>query len=89
MTHKQAEEPTLQVKVFSPSKIYFDDLAQSVSASNKTGQFDILPLHHNFITLLNPGTVTIKTLKDEIKSIPIEQSLLHAADGKITVFLDV
>lgn len=93
MSRLQANHPepteTLQVKVFSPGNVYFEGQALSVSAANKTGGFDILPLHHNFITLLLPGKVIIKTLKSEVITVPIKQSLLHVENNQVKVFLDV
>jgi len=80
---------SLQVKVFSPSTIYYEGQARSVSATNKTGEFDILPLHHNFITLLVAGSVTINTLKSAVITVPIKQSMLHVENNQVTVFLDV
>ena len=45
---------TMHLKIYSPYKVYFDGEAVSVSAESATGPFDILPKHHNFITLLEP-----------------------------------
>ena len=87
-----AEKPTeasLKVKIFSPSKTYFEGEALSVSASNKAGKFDILPLHHNFITLLEAGTVEINTPKHTVEKVEIRSSLLHLADDHVTIFTDV
>ena len=54
-------KPMMHVKVHSPFKVYFDEAAFSISAENDTGPFDILPRHHNFMTLLNPCEVAIVT----------------------------
>jgi len=79
----------LIVKIFSPAKTYYHGEAESVSAFNETGAFDILPMHHNFISLLLPGDVTVKSLDGAASVYPVRQSLLHAADDVITVFTDV
>lgn len=89
MVHKKPNTLTLSVKVYSPKKTYFNGQAVAVSATNKTGSFDILPLHHNFITLVTPCDVTIRTAQGELVIIPVEKSLLHATNDKITIFLDV
>jgi len=82
------EEQILFVKVYSPFKTYFDGIAQSVSAENDTGPFDILPKHHNFMALLIPGTIEIRT-KDGKKQIRITRGVMHVRQNKVTVFLDV
>lgn len=79
----------LTVKIFSPREVYFDGPAQSLSASNDTGQFDILPLHHSFITLLNAGVITVVQKTGEPKVLEIEKGLLRVKNNQAVVFLDV
>ena len=47
-----AELPTMNVKIYAPFKTYFEGPANSLSAANKTGAFDVLPQHKNFMSLL-------------------------------------
>ncbi len=79
----------IHIKLFSPYKVYFDDDAKSISAENDTGPFDILPRHHNFITLVNPCEILIKTMDDKEKRIRISKAVMHVRHNIITVFLDV
>lgn len=79
---------TIMVKLYSPFKTYFNDEATSISAENDTGPFDILPRHHNFITLLNPCEIDIKSTKGD-KRIKINRGVMHVRNNKVTVFLDV
>lgn len=79
---------TVYVKVYAPSKVYFEGEANSISADNQTGRFDILPHHHNFITLLVPCEVVVQTPTHEEK-IRIQNGIMHVKADKIIVFLDV
>lgn len=79
---------TMQVKVYSPFRVYFDQEANSISAVNNTGPFDILPRHHNFMTLLTPGTIIIRTDAGEQK-ILISRGIMHVKANQVIVFLDV
>ncbi len=79
---------TLKVKVASPYMIYFDQPAISISGVNKTGPFDVLVGHHNFITLLEPCELLIKTETEE-KRIRINGGLLHVKENIANVFLDI
>lgn len=79
---------TMHVKVYSPFKVYFDGEAFSISALNQTGPFDILPKHHNFMTLLNAGDVVVRTDKSE-EHIKISRGIMHVKADQVTVFLDV
>lgn len=79
---------TIHLKVYSPYQVYFDDEATSVSAENDTGPFDVLPRHHNFITLLNPCEVDIKASSGN-KKIRISRGVMHVRKNQVTIFLDV
>lgn len=85
---RKGTEPTMHVKVYSPFKVYFDGMALSISAVNDTGPFDILPQHHNFITLLNPCEVRIRTERADEK-IQINKGVMHVKADQVIVFLDV
>jgi F0F1-type ATP synthase epsilon subunit len=79
---------SMHVKVYSPFKIYFDGTAQSISAVNDTGPFDILPQHHNFMTLLNPCEVVVRTATTQDK-LQINKGIMHVKADQVIVFLDV
>lgn len=79
----------MALKVYSPFKVYFEGLALSVSAASKTGNFDILPKHHNFITLLEPCDLVIRTEGQDDEIIPITGGIMHVKADQVTVFLDV
>ncbi len=82
--------PTMHVKVYSPFKTYYDEESFSITALNSTGPFDILPRHHNFMTLLNPGELLIRpVLGRKEQRIRISGGLMHVKADKVTVFLDI
>lgn len=85
---KQPNVHTMHVKVYSPFKTYYDDQAESISAVNGTGPFDILPQHHNFMTLLDPCDVIVRANKEERK-IRISKAVMHVKANQVIVFLDV
>ncbi len=76
------------VKVYSPSKVYFEGEAESISAENQTGPFDILPKHHYFITLLTTCDIVVRTKTNEEK-IRIQNGLMHVKADSVVVFLDI
>lgn len=79
---------TMHAKVYAPFKTYFDGPVYSVSAVNDTGPFDILPKHHNFMTLLNPGDIIVRTDRGE-QRITINRGVMHVKADQVVVFLDV
>jgi len=79
---------TMHLKVYSPYKVYFDGDAESVSAESATGPFDILPRHHNFITLLEPCDVIVRTARGD-QTIRIAGGMMHVKADDVVVFLDI
>src|SRR5262245_56657207 len=82
-------KPVMNVKVYAPFKIYFEGDAFSISAASATGPFDILPHHHNFITLLLAGDVTVRPATGAEQKIRISGGVMHVKKDNVVVFLDV
>lgn len=76
------------VKVYSPFHVYFDGDANSISAENLTGPFDVLFGHKNFMSLLIPCELVVRSSRGE-ERIKIDRGVMHVRDNKVTVFLDV
>jgi F0F1-type ATP synthase epsilon subunit len=85
---KDTGDPTVHIRVASPFKTFFDEEAFSISAVNDTGPFDILPRHHNFITLLNSCEILVRTSRGEFR-IQISGGIMHVKADRIVVFLNV
>jgi len=81
---------TMRVKVHSPFREYFDGDVFSITAENTTGQFDVLPRHHNFITLLSPCNLVLRTVNNDNKTtIKISGGIMHVKADRIIIFLDI
>ncbi|HVV66818.1 MAG TPA: hypothetical protein VHB72_01950 [Candidatus Saccharimonadales bacterium] len=80
---------SMHVKVYSPFRDYYDGQAVSISAQNATGPFDILPRHHNFISLLNACELIIRTTGQGEQKIVISGGIMHVKADEVIVFLDV
>lgn len=81
-------QPTMAIKVYAPFKVYYEGKALSITAVNETGPFDVLPHHHNFLCMLVPCELIIKT-PFEVKKVKISRALMHVKAEKVTVFVDV
>lgn len=80
---------TMAVKIYAPFKTYFDGPANSISAVNDTGPFDILPRHKNFMCLLKPGEIKVRIAGKDDFVMPVNQAVMHVKSDRVTVFLDV
>ncbi len=83
---KNTNLTTFHVRVYSPFKTYYDGTAESLTAANDTGNFDILPQHKNFLTLLSPCEIVIRGETEE--KISISQGIMLVKADEVTVFLD-
>ncbi|HVX24236.1 MAG TPA: F0F1 ATP synthase subunit epsilon [Candidatus Saccharimonadales bacterium] len=82
-------KPSMAVKIYSPFHNYYDGPAFSLSAENATGPFDILPKHHNFISLLTPCEVVVRTVDQGEQKFKIGGGIIHVKADQTIVFLDV
>lgn len=82
---KQAP-PILHTKVISPSQVFYEGPAHSVSAVNKVGPFDILPNHANFFSLLTAGDIAIDTGGNTLR-FPIQNGIVKVTDNAVTLFI--
>ncbi len=80
--------PTMHVRVASPFKVFYDDEALSLSRLNTRGAFDILPHHHNFISLLSECELQVKT-QAGVTQIRISGGIMHVKSDQVIVFLNV
>lgn len=78
----------MHVKIHAPFKVYYDGQADSISAENDTGPFDVLATHHNFITLLSACEIVVRNEGKE-ERIKIGRGIMHVKKDEVVVFLDV
>lgn len=83
---KQTTRPELHVKVISPSQIFYEGPASSVSAVNKVGPFDILPDHANFFSLLTSGDIVVRLPGPDLK-FPIKHGIVKVTNNVVTLFI--
>lgn len=83
----------LDVEIRSKKGLIFIGKADAISSKNETGKFDILPLHANFITLVNEAVVIhkrafggIEMMRDEF---PIRRGVIKVSANKVAIFLSL
>lgn len=78
----------LKVIARAPFHIYYDGPAQSVSAINRIGPFDILPNHADFFSILSPGEVAIDT-GDHSVTFNISNGIATVRDNEVMLFVNM
>ena len=82
--------PNKQLKVIAraPFHVYYEGTADSISATNRIGDFSILPGHADFFSMLSAGTVTI-TDGETATEFEIERGLMTVRDDAVYLFVGV
>lgn len=85
---KRSEDPKLTVIAREPFRIYYEGPARAVSAANAVGQFDILPGHADFFSMLTPGEVIIDTDKDPV-SFKVTNGIVAVRGDEVMLFVNM
>lgn len=78
----------LNVIARAPFNVYYQGAAQAVTATNRVGEFDILPGHADFFSILDPGEVVITT-KSEPVVFDISNGILTARNNEVMLFVNM
>jgi F0F1-type ATP synthase epsilon subunit len=87
---KQQAVITLDVIARAPFQVYYEGPALAVSAANSVGEFDILPGHADFFSVLLPGEVVIDTKEGaEPVSFQITNGIVTVRDNQVMLFVNM
>lgn len=82
------EAEKLNVIARAPFNLYYEGPAEAVTATNKVGQFDILPEHADFFSILSPGEVIIETANNPV-SLNITNGIITVRDNEVMLFVNI
>jgi F-type H+-transporting ATPase subunit epsilon len=77
----------LNVDIVTPEKIVYSGPADGVSAPGVLGEFDVLPEHALFLSLLRAGTVTVRS-KGAAKRFVVGRGFAEAGPQRVVVLVD-
>lgn len=77
----------LNVDIVTPEKIVYSGPADEVSAPGVLGEFDVLPDHALFLSLLRAGTVTVRS-KGSAKRFVVGRGFAEAGPQRVVVLVD-
>ncbi|OGG11420.1 hypothetical protein A2Z00_05545 [Candidatus Gottesmanbacteria bacterium RBG_13_45_10] len=78
----------LHVRINTPEKMLWEGDADSVSSINTQGPFDILPLHTNFVSIVENHPIKIRIGREE-KEYTFPHSLIYAHLNKVFVYTNI
>lgn len=81
--------PTLHVRIVSPKGPIFQGEVLSVSSINSKGPFDILPLHANFVTLIENQPIKIRTPDKKSVAYTFPLAIVYARTDAVDIYTDI
>lgn len=88
MIHQAADLTELTVIARAPFHLYYEGSAQAITATNKVGEFDILPGHADFFSMLDPCEVIIDT-KSAPVTFTITNGIITVRDNHVMLFVNM
>jgi F0F1-type ATP synthase epsilon subunit len=78
----------ISVTIKSPEGTVYEDTVLSLTAQNKTGKFDILPMHQDFISIIF-GEISIVEKNNNIKNFEFPKAVIKIKNNKVEIFIDI
>ena len=78
----------MSVVARAPFHLYYEGPAESVTATNAVGKFDVLPGHADFFSMLDPGEVVIGTPSDQVV-FNIHNGIITVRDNEVMLFVNM
>jgi F0F1-type ATP synthase epsilon subunit len=88
MTKNPKTNEKLKVVARAPFKLYFEGEADVVSALNLVGQFDILPGHADFFSILEPGEIIIEN-NSSPSNIVAKNGIITVRNDEVLLFVNI
>ena len=79
----------LNVRILSPRQVLFEGKALSVSSKNSMGDFDILPYHANFISLIENNVIRIRKADRQLTTFAVPFAILYQSNNNVNIYTDI
>ena len=78
---------TLTIKIVTPKQIAFEGNSEMITGPSFDGEFGVLPNHTQFLTLNEPGVITLGENKSG-QSFIVGKGFAEVADNVVTFLVD-
>ena len=78
----------LELLIQDRKQTFFDGKVLSLTSTNDAGEFDVLPQHANFITMIKEF-VKIYETEEKTKTFDIKEGVMRVQNGKVEIYLTV
>lgn len=79
--------PTFKLLIRTRQEVVYDSEVEAVSSTNATGNFDVLPGHAYFISLIQRFILIHETAQRQ-KRFEIDQGIIYVQQDKVRIYLE-
>ena len=84
---KPKEKTEINVRVASPEKVLWEGTAFAVSSTNSQGNFDILPHHASFLTIVEDQPIKISDKKKKVlQEFRFPRALIYNRNNRVSIY---
>jgi len=80
------DKDKLHVRIISPQQLILETDASSVSSKNSQGKFDILPLHANFITMIEGEPIIVRPINQKPLTFNFPFSIILNTGNAVNIY---
>ena len=81
------EKDKVQIRVASPEKVLWEGAAFAVSSKNSQGNFDILPHHASFLTIVEDQPIKISSQKKKVlQEFRFKRALVYNRNNRVSIY---
>jgi F-type H+-transporting ATPase subunit epsilon len=81
-------DQTLKVEVRSRQGLVFEGDLFAVTSYNTEGEFDVLPSHANFVSMIGKRIV-LRKANGQVDELAIDNGIMMVEDNKVRVFIGI
>ncbi len=82
-------DPQIHVRISKASQVVWEGDATGVSSVNSSGPFDILPLHANFLSLVQGHPIVVHIQGQKDKMYKFRQAVVHVQNNEARIYVDI
>lgn len=83
------DDQTLHVRIVSPRGVIFEGETKSVSSKNSVGNFDILPQHANFITIVENQPISVRKADETQEDFHFDLAIIYTRNNQVNIYTDI
>lgn len=78
----------LNVRIISPKEQLFNGEVESLSSTNSSGVFDILPGHTKFVTIVEKKPIILRPPGSKEKEFLFDMAIIHVCGSQVDIYIN-